>query len=168
VERVAKESGWGSALPARTGRGICAQFAFGTFIAAVAEAEVDSTGIVKVRKMTAVIDAGRVVNPDVLIAQVEGGLIFGLTAALYGEITVKDGRVQQSNFNDYRMMRINEAPVINVHIIDSKEAPGGIGEPGVSSAAPSLVNAIAAATGVRLRTLPIDRELIADRKTASL
>jgi len=168
VEQVARESGWGSALPARTGRGICAQFAFGTFIAAVAEAEVDGTGIVKVRKMTAVIDAGRVVNPDVLIAQVEGGLIFGLTAALYGEITVKDGRVQQSNFNDYRMMRINEAPAISVHIIDSREAPGGIGEPGVSSAAPSLVNAIAAATGVRLRTLPIDRELLADRKTASL
>jgi isoquinoline 1-oxidoreductase beta subunit len=168
VERVAKESNWGSALPARAGRGICAQFAFGSFIAAVAEAEVDSTGIVKVRRMTAVIDAGRVVNPDGLVAQVQGGLIFGLTAALYGEITVKDGRVEQSNFNDYRMMRINEAPVIDVHIIESREAPGGIGEPGVSSAAPSLVNAIAAATGVRLRSLPIDRSLIADRKTASL
>jgi isoquinoline 1-oxidoreductase beta subunit len=168
VERVAKEANWGSALPARSGRGICAQFAFGTYIATIAEIEVDSSGEVKVRRMTSVIDAGRVVNPDGLLAQVQGGLIFGLTAALYGEITVKDGRVEQRNFNDYRMMRINEAPLIDVHIIESTASPGGIGEPGVTAAAPSLVNAIAAATGVRLRRLPIDRTLLADRKTASL
>jgi isoquinoline 1-oxidoreductase beta subunit len=168
VERVAKEANWGSVLPARTGRGICAQFAFGTYIATIAEAEVDNNGEVKVRRMISVIDAGRVVNPDGLLAQVQGGLIFGLTAALYGDITVKDGRVEQSNFNDYRIMRINEAPLINVHIIESKESPGGIGEPGVTAAAPSLVNAIAAATGVRLRKLPIDRALLTGRKTASL
>jgi isoquinoline 1-oxidoreductase beta subunit len=169
VEQVAKHAGWGLALPSRVGRGICAQFAFGTYIATVAEAEVDSSGLVKVRRMTSVIDAGRVVNPDGLLAQVQGGLIFGLTAALFGDITIKDGRVEQSNFNDYRIMRISEAPVIDVHIIESKEQPGGIGEPGVTAAAPSLVNAIAAATGVRLRRLPIDRNLLAiNRKTASL
>ncbi len=168
VQRVAQEAKWGTPLPARTGRGICAQFAFGTFIATVAEAEVETDGTVRVRRMTSVIDAGRVVNPDILLAQVQGGLIFGLTAALYGDITVRNGRVQQSNFNNYRIMRINETPVIDVHIVDSTAAPGGIGEPGVTAAAPSLVNAIAAATGVRLRKLPIDRDLIAVRKTASL
>ncbi|WP_454854315.1 molybdopterin cofactor-binding domain-containing protein [Rhizobium binxianense] len=169
VERVAREASWGSALPARTGRGICAQFAFGTYIATIAEAEVDGSGEVRVRRMTSVIDAGRVVNPDGLLAQVQGGLIFGLTAALFGDITVKDGRVEQSNFNDYRIMRINETPFIDVHIMESTEPPGGIGEPGVSAAAPSLINAIAAATGVRLRRLPIDLNLLAiNRKTASL
>ena len=101
-------------------------------------------------------DAGRVVNPDTLAAQVQGGLIFGITAALYGNITVKDGRIEQGNFNDYRMLRINEAPMIDVHIIKSSEAPGGIGEPGCTAGPPSLVNAIAAATGVRIRQLPID------------
>ncbi|WP_158741900.1 xanthine dehydrogenase family protein molybdopterin-binding subunit [Acidisphaera sp. L21] len=168
VERVAKEANWGSPLPSRVGRGICAQFAFGTFIATIAEAEVDTSGHVRVRRMTSVIDAGRVVNPDGMLAQVQGGLIFGLTAALYGEITIKDGRVEQRNFNDYRMMRINEAPSIDVYMIENTEAPGGIGEPGVTAAAPSLVNAIAAATGVRLRRLPIDRDKLAERKTASL
>jgi isoquinoline 1-oxidoreductase beta subunit len=165
VERASRESGWGSPLPPRTGRGICAQFAFGTYIATVAEAEVDSNGHVTVRRMTSVIDAGRVVNPDGLVAQVQGGLIFGLTAALYGDITVENGRVQQHNFNDYRIMRINEAPIIQVHIIDSSEAPGGIGEPGVTAAMPSLVNAVYAATGIRLRKLPIDRNILAGRKT---
>lgn len=168
VERVAKAANWGSPLPPRVGRGICAQFAFGTYIATVAEAEVDASGHVKVRRMTSVIDAGRVVNTDGLLAQVQGGLVFGLTAALYGEITVKDGRVQQRNFNDYRIMRINEMPQIDVHITQSTAAPGGIGEPGVTAAAPSLVNAIAAATGVRLRRLPIDRDSLSQRKTAAL
>jgi isoquinoline 1-oxidoreductase beta subunit len=168
VERVAKEANWGSTLPGRAGRGICAQFAFGTYIATIAEAEISNSGDVRVRRMTSVIDAGRVVNPDGLLAQVQGGLIFGLTAALFGDITVRDGRVEQRNFNDYRIMRINEAPIIDIHIIESTQSPGGIGEPGVTAAAPSLVNAIAAATGVRLRRLPIDRDLLASRKTASL
>ncbi len=106
------------------------------------------------------------VNPDTLMAQVQGGLMFGFTAALYGDITVKDGRVQQKNFNDYRIMRINEAPPIEVHIIPSHEAPGGIGEPGCTAGPPSLVNAIAAATGIRLRRLPIDRNILAGRKIA--
>ncbi|HEY2835860.1 MAG TPA: molybdopterin cofactor-binding domain-containing protein [Rhizomicrobium sp.] len=166
VETVAKRSNWGSKLPARVGRGICAQFAFGTYIATVCEAEVDETGHIRIRQVHSVIDAGRVVNPDTLMAQVQGGLMFGFTAALYGDITVKDGRVQQKNFNDYRIMRINEAPSIDVHIAQSQEMPGGIGEPGCTAGAPSLVNAVAAATGIRLRKLPIDRDLLAGRKVA--
>ncbi len=164
LERVAKESNWGRALPARHGRGVCAQFAFGTYMATVAEVEVDQDGEVHVRRMTSVVDAGRVVNPDTLAAQVQGGLIFGLTAALHGNVTVANGRVQQGNFNDYRMIRINEAPDIDVHIIQSSEAPGGIGEPGCTAGPPSLVNAIAAATGIRIRELPVDRSLLAGRR----
>ena len=166
VETVAKRANWGSKLPARVGRGICAQFAFGTYIATVCEAEVDESGNVHIRQVHSVIDAGRIVNPDTLMAQVQGGLMFGFTAALYGDITVKDGRVQQKNFNDYRIMRINEAPPIDVHIAQSQEMPGGIGEPGCSAGPPSLVNAVAAATSIRLRKLPIDRDLLAGRKVA--
>ncbi|HXR96109.1 MAG TPA: molybdopterin cofactor-binding domain-containing protein, partial [Rhizomicrobium sp.] len=148
------------------GRGVCAQFAFGTYMATVAEVEVETDGTIRVRRMTSVVDAGRVVNPDTLASQVQGGLIFGLTAALHGKITVSKGRVQQSNFNDYRMMRINETPDIQVHIIKSSEAPGGIGEPGCTAGPPSLVNAVAAATGIRIRELPIDRDILAGRREA--
>ncbi len=165
VQQVAQKSGWGSALPARHGRGICAQFAFGTYMATVAEVEVGTDGSVRVNRMTAVVDAGRVVNPDTLAAQVQGGLIFGLTAALHGQITVENGRVQQNNFNDYRMMRINETPAIEVHIIKSSEAPGGIGEPGCTAGPPSLINAITAATDIRLRQLPVDRDILAGRRS---
>jgi isoquinoline 1-oxidoreductase beta subunit len=165
VERAARESDWGKPLPARHGRGICAQRAFGTYMATVAEVSVESDGTVRVRRMTSVVDAGRVVNPDTLASQVQGGLIFGLTAALHGDITIANGRVQQGNFNDYRMMRINEAPRIDVHIIPSREAPGGIGEPGCTAGPPSLINAVAAATGVRLRQLPVDRRILAGRRT---
>jgi isoquinoline 1-oxidoreductase beta subunit len=166
LEQAAQLSSWGTQLPARHGRGVCAQFAFGTYIATVAEVAVDDNGEVHLKRITSVVDAGRVVNPDTLMAQVQGGLIFGMTAALYGNITVKNGRVEQGNFNDYRMMRINEAPAIDVHIIPSSEAPGGIGEPGCTAGPPSLINAIAAATGVRLRTLPVDRRLLAVGRTA--
>jgi isoquinoline 1-oxidoreductase beta subunit len=117
------------------------------------------------RHVTSAVDTGIAVNPDTIVAQVQGGLIFGLTAALYGEITVKDGRVQQSNFNDYRMLRINQAPTIDVHVIKSGEAPGGIGETGVTAGPPALRNAIYAATGIALRKLPIDRAVLS-RKTA--
>ena len=166
LEQVAQESNWSAALPARHGRGVCAQFAFGTYMATVAEVEVETDGTIRVRRMTSVVDAGRVVNPDTLASQVQGGLIFGLTAALHGKITVSKGRVQQSNFNDYRMMRINETPDIQVHIIKSSEAPGGIGEPGCTAGPPSLVNAVAAATGIRIRELPIDRDILAGRREA--
>jgi hypothetical protein len=103
--------------------------------------------------------------PDTIVAQLEGGLIFGLTAALYGEITIDKGRVQQSNFNDYRMLRIDQTPKIDVHLIKSNEPPGGIGETGANAGPPALRNAIYAATGVALRRLPIDRALIAGKKT---
>ena len=166
LERVAQLSSWGTRLPARQGRGVCAQFAFGTYIATVAEVAVDEAGEVHLKRITSVVDAGRVVNPDTLASQVQGGLIFGLTAALHGKITVANGRVQQSNFNDYRMMRINETPMIDVHIVNSSEAPGGIGEPGCTAGPPSLVNAVAAATGIRIRELPIDRAILAGRREA--
>jgi isoquinoline 1-oxidoreductase subunit beta len=166
VNLAAEKSNWGQPLPARVGRGICAQPSFGSFIATVVEAEVDEQGEVHLRRVTSAVDTGIAVNPDTIVAQLEGGLIFGLTAALYGEITIDKGRVQQSNFNDYRMLRIDQAPKIDIHLIKSGEAPGGIGETGVTASAPALRNAIYAATGVALRRLPIDRKLIAaGRKT---
>ena len=161
---VAEKSNWGQKLPARVGRGVCVQPSFASFIATVVEAEVDEYGEVKLRRVTSAVDTGIPVNPDTIMAQVEGGLIFGLTAALYGEITIEKGRVQQSNFNDYRMLRIDQAPKIEVHVIKSGESPGGIGETGVTAGPPALRNAIYAATGVALRRLPIDRSLISAGK----
>jgi isoquinoline 1-oxidoreductase beta subunit len=158
---AAEKSNWGQRLPARVGRGVCVQPSFASFIATVVEAEVDEQGEVHLRRVTCAVDTGIAVNPDTVMAQLEGGLIFGLTAALYGEITIEKGRVQQSNFNDYRMLRIDQAPKIDVHIVKSGEAPGGIGETGVTAGPPALRNAILAATGVALRRLPIDRSLIA-------
>jgi isoquinoline 1-oxidoreductase beta subunit len=162
---AAEKSGWGQPLPPRVGRGVCLQPSFGSFIATVVEAEVDEQGDVKLRRITSAVDTGIAVNPDTIAAQLEGGLIFGLTAALYGEITIAKGRVQQSNFHDYRMLRIDQAPKIDVHVIKSGEAPGGIGETGATAGPPALRNAIYAATGVALRRLPIDRSLIAGKKS---
>lgn len=161
---VAEKSGWSQPLSARVGRGVCAQPSFGSFIATVIEAEIDEQGEVHLRRVTSAVDTGIAVNPDTIRAQIEGGLIFGLTAALYGEITIDKGRVQQSNFNDYRMLRIDQTPKIDIHLIKSGEAPGGIGETGVTAGPPALRNAIYAATGVALRRLPIDRSLIAGKK----
>jgi len=162
---AAEKSGWGQPLPPRVGRGVCVQPSFASFIATVVEAEVDEQGEVHLRRITSAVDTGIAVNPDTIAAQIEGGLIFGLTAALYGEITIDKGRVQQSNFNDYRMLRIDQTPKIEVHIIKSGEAPGGIGETGATAGPPALRNAILAVTGVALRRLPIDRSLIAGRKS---
>jgi len=166
LELAAQKAGWGKPLPPRVGLGVSVQPSFGSFIATVVEAEVASDGEVILRHVTSAVDTGIAVNPDAIVAQLQGGLIFGLTAALYGEITVKDGRVQQSNFNDYRMLRINQAPTIDVHVIKSGEAPGGIGETGVTAGPPALRNAIYAATGIALRKLPIDRAVLAKRKVA--
>ena len=163
---AAEKSNWGQPLPARVGRGVCLQPSFGSFIASVVEAEVDEQGEVLLRRVTSVVDTGIAVNPDTVKAQLEGGLIFGLTAALHGEITIDKGRVQQSNFHDYRMLRIDETPKIEVHVVKSGEPPGGIGETGVNAGPPALRNAIYAATGVALRRLPIDRTLIAMGKKA--
>ena len=161
LQLVAEKSDWGQPLPARTGRGVCAQPSFGSFIATVVEAEVDEHGEVHLRRVTSSVDTGIAVNPDTIVAQLQGGLIFGLTAALWGEVTIERGRVRQSNFNDYRMLRIDEVPKIEVHVIKSGEDPGGIGETGATAGPPALRNAIYAATGVALRRLPIDRKALA-------
>ena len=165
LDLVAEKSNWGQPLPARVGRGVCVQPSFASFIATVVEAEVDEQGEVHLRRVTSAVDTGIAVNPDTIVAQLEGGLIFGLTAALYGEISIDKGRVRQSNFNDYRMLRIDQTPKIDIHLIKSGEPPGGIGETGANAGPPALRNAIYAATGVALRRLPIDRALIAGKKT---
>jgi isoquinoline 1-oxidoreductase subunit beta len=163
LDLVAEKSDWGKALPPRVGRGVCVQPSFGSFIATVVEAEVDQQGEVLLRRVTTAVDVGTLVNPDSVEAQLQGGLVFGLTAALYGEITIQRGRVQQSNFNDYRMLRIDQMPKIDVHMIKSGEPPGGVGETGTTAGPPALRNAIFAATGIALRRLPIDRKLLAGR-----
>ncbi len=163
LDLVAEKSDWGKPLPARAGRGVSVQPSFGSFIATVIEAEVADNGEVHLRRVTSAVDTGIAVNPDTIVAQLQGGLIFGLTAALYGEITIEKGRVQQSNFNDYRMLRIDQVPNIDVHVIKSGEDPGGIGETGCTAGPPALRNAIYAATGVALRRLPIDRAAIATK-----
>ncbi|HWA29896.1 MAG TPA: molybdopterin cofactor-binding domain-containing protein [Rhizomicrobium sp.] len=166
LDLAVEKSGWGSPLPAGQGRGVSCQVSFASFISTVAHVEVDSHGEVTLHRLTTAVDTGIAVNPDTIVAQLQGGMIFGATAALYGEITFKDGRVQQSNFNDYRMLRINQAPKIDVHLIKSAEPPGGIGETGVTTALPAIRNAIYAATGVPLRRMPIDRDVLAGRKPA--
>ena len=166
VQLVAEKSGWNKPLGRRIARGLSAQVSFASFIATVVEAEIDEDGEIHLRRITSAVDTGIAVNPDTIVAQLQGGLIFGLTAALYGEITIDKGRVQQSNFNDYRMLRINQTPPIDIHLIKSGEAPGGIGETGATAGPPALANAIAAATGIRLRRLPIDRNLLATGKKA--
>jgi isoquinoline 1-oxidoreductase subunit beta len=121
-----------------------------------AEVSVSNEGDVRVQRVVCAVDCGTIVNPDTVKAQMESGIIFGITAALFGEITIKDGRVEQANFDDYRILRINEAPLIDVHLVKSTEAPGGVGEPGTSAVMPAVANAIFAATGKRIRKLPID------------
>jgi isoquinoline 1-oxidoreductase beta subunit len=151
---AAEKSGWGEKLPAGVGRGVSVQYAFSSFLAHVLEVEVTPRGEIRLRRATVAIDCGQRVNPDTITAQIEGGLIFGLSMALYSDITHENGRVQQSNFNNYRMLRIDQAPRIEVHQIDSHEDPGGIGETGTAAASAALANAIYAATGKRLRRLP--------------
>ena len=160
LDLVKQKSGWGTPLPARCGRGVSAQAAFGTFVATVVECGVGDAGEIELRRVTTAVDTGQPINPDTIVAQLQGGLTFGLTAALYGEITLKNGRVEQSNFHDCQLLRINQAPPIDVHLIRNSEAPGGIGETGTTSAVPALRNAIYAATGVALRRMPIDSKLL--------
>ncbi len=155
LDLVAQRGNWGKPLPAGKGRGIATHFSFDSYVAQVAEVSVDRDGTVRVHRVVCAVDCGRVVNPDTVKAQMEGGIIFGLTAALKGEITLNRGRVQQRNFHDYPMLRMNEAPKIEVHIMPSTENPTGVGEPGVPPVAPAVANAIFAATGKRVRRLPI-------------
>jgi len=155
LELAAEKAGWGKPLPERVGRGVSIQFAFASYLAQVAEVEVSKDGAVRVRRVVCAVDCGTVVNPDTVRAQIQSGIIFGITAALRGEITLKDGRVQQSNFHDYPMLRLNETPAIEVYIVNSVEPPGGMGEAGTSTIAPAVTNAIYAATGTRVRKLPV-------------
>jgi isoquinoline 1-oxidoreductase beta subunit len=155
LDLAAERAGWGQPLPVGSGRGISVQYAFGSYLAQVAEVTVSKEGAVRVPRVVCAVDCGITVNPDTVRAQMESGIIFGLTAALFGEITIKDGRVEQHNFNDYRMLRIHEAPMIDVSLVKSDAAPGGIGEAGTVALAPALTNAIFAATGKRIRKLPV-------------
>ncbi|WP_085033161.1 xanthine dehydrogenase family protein molybdopterin-binding subunit [Ensifer aridi] len=156
LELAAEKAEWGKPVAPRQGRGVAVQFAFGTYLAMVAEATVESDGAVRVTRIVTAVDCGLTVNPDTIAAQMEGGALYGLTAALYGAITLKDGRVEQSNFDNYLPLRIEEAPHVATHIVPSAEPPGGIGEAATAAVFPAVTNAIFAATGKRLRTLPID------------
>jgi isoquinoline 1-oxidoreductase subunit beta len=156
LELAAAKAGWGQALPAGVGRGVSLQFVFGTYMAVVAEVEVARGGAVRVRRVVCALDCGTVVNPDTVQAQVQGAVLFGVTAALHGEITLKNGRVEQENFDSYQPLRMEEAPSIEVHLVASREPPGGMGECGTSVAPAAVTNAIFAATGIRLRRLPVD------------
>jgi isoquinoline 1-oxidoreductase beta subunit len=155
VRLVAEKIGWGSAPPEGRGRGFAVHESFGSIIAHAIEASVADDGKVHVHKVVCAVDCGPIVNPDTIRAQMEGATAFGLTAALYGKITFANGRVQQRNFHDYAMLRMHEMPEVETHIISSTAAMGGVGEPGVPSVAPALANAIFAATGKRVRRLPV-------------
>jgi isoquinoline 1-oxidoreductase beta subunit len=160
LDLAAARAGWGQPLPKGSGRGVSLQFVFGSYLAQVAEVEVAKDGSVRVRRVVCAMDCGTVVNPDTVQAQLQSGTNFGVTAALYGEITLKDGRVEQTNFDTYQMLRLNEAPVIEVQIVQSSEPPGGMGETGTSGIVPAISNAIFAATGKRLRKMPVDPALL--------
>jgi isoquinoline 1-oxidoreductase beta subunit len=156
LDLAAEKAGWGQLLPRGVGRGVSVQFTFATYMAQIAEVEVPKDGAVRVRRVVCAVDCGTVVNPDTVQAQIQSAIMFGITATLYGEITLKDGRVEQTNFDTYQILSMNEAPAIEVHIVQSFEPPGGMGEPGTSAIAPAVTNAIFAATGKRLRKLPVD------------
>jgi isoquinoline 1-oxidoreductase beta subunit len=159
LELAAEKAGWNSGpMPKGKGRGIAVCEAFSSFVAQVAEVSVDSAGQIKVDRVVCAVDCGTAVNPDIIKAQMEGGIGFGLGAALYGAITLKDGYVEQSNFNDYRVLRMNEAPAkIEVHIMPSTEKPTGVGEPGVAPIGPAVANAVFAATGKRVQVFPFSK-----------
>jgi len=153
---AAEKAGWGQPLPERAGRGVALQSVFATYMAQVAEVEVAKDGSVRVRRVICAVDCGIPVNPNTIQAQIQSAIMFGVTAALYGSITIKNGRVEQANFDTYQILRMNEAPAVEVHIVQSRESPGGMGEAGTSAIVPAVANAVFAATGKRLRKMPID------------
>lgn len=159
LDLAAERAGWGTALPAGRGRGVSIQSAFGSYLALVAEVSTNAQRQPRVERVVCAMDCGQVVNPAGVRAQLEGGVVFGLSAALGNEITIANGRVQQSNFNDFPSLRIGEAPRVEVHLVTSSESPGGVGETGTACVAAALCNAIYAACGKRVRTLPVNRGL---------
>jgi isoquinoline 1-oxidoreductase beta subunit len=160
LELAAQKAGWGKPLPAGVHRGIAVGQSFGSYVAEVAEVSVGRDGKVKVHRVVSAVDCGVTVNPEIVKRQIESAIVFGLSAALYGKITFKDGKVEQSNFHDYPVLRIDAMPKVEVHIVASTEPAGGIGEPGLPPLAPAVTNAIFAATGKRVRTLPIDSDFL--------
>ena len=163
LDLAAAKSGWGESLPARSGRGIALSDAFGSHVALVCQVAVAPSGEVKLERLVAAVDCGTAINPNTVKAQIEGGVVFGLSAALYSGITFTGGAVDQGNFNDYRMMRINEVPPFETYVVASDADPGGIGEVGTAAAAAALANAIFAATGIRLRKLPLETQALAQK-----
>jgi isoquinoline 1-oxidoreductase beta subunit len=162
LDAAAKAAGWGDKLPAGVFRGIAHNEAYGTILTQVVEASVDGKGGVQVHRVVCAIDPGHVVNPDTIEAQIQGSIVFGLTAALYGEITIKQGRVEQGNFDDYEMVRLDAMPKVDIVLVPSGAFWGGVGEPGLPPLAPALCNALFAATGRRIRSLPLkDQKLTA-------
>jgi CO/xanthine dehydrogenase Mo-binding subunit len=165
LDLAAKEGRWGSPLPRGRGRGVALLYSdWGSYLAQVADVEVTGSKDVRVHRIVCAVDCGQIVNPDIVTAQIESGVVYGISAALWGEVTLKNGRVEQSNFHNYRVLRMNEAPPIEVHLVRNGEAPGGIGEPGTAVTAAALGNAIYAATGKRLRKLPLQPGLAASTK----
>jgi isoquinoline 1-oxidoreductase subunit beta len=157
---AAEKAGWGKPLPTGQGRGVALMYSgWDTYVAQIAEVEVTGTGEIGVRRIVCAVDCGTIINPDTVTAQIESGVVFGISGALWGEITLKNGRVEQSNFHDYRVLRMNETPPIEVHLVRNLEAPGGMGEPGTAATAPALANAVFAATGKRIRQLPLQKAL---------
>lgn len=154
---AAEKAGWGEPLEAGHGRGVAVQEVFGSFLATVVELQVSEDKGVRLKRLVVAIDCGQVMNPVSVKSQIEGGTLFGLSAALFNEITVREGRVEQTNFHDYRQLRISDAPPVETYIVESREAPGGVGEAGTAMIAPALVNALAAANGTRIRRLPLAR-----------
>ena len=166
LDAVTRKAGWGTPAPAspfgsRTGRGVALMHAFGSFLACVADVAVADGGDVRVTRVVVAADVGSVINPDIVVAQIQGGVTFGLTTVLHDAITIENGSIQQSNFHDYRLIRIDEMPTIEVELLASTEKPGGIGEPGTVIVQPAIANAIFAATGVQLTRMPVDRALLA-------
>jgi isoquinoline 1-oxidoreductase beta subunit len=155
LQLAAEKAGWGGPLPEGHAHGIAVHSTFGvTHVAQIAEISIED-GEIRVHRVTCAVDCGRVINPDGVTAQMEGGIIFGMTAALYGQITIEDGQIQQSNFHDYRLVGMREAPAIDVHILETDNSPSGIGEMGVPPIAPAIANAVFALTGNPVRRLPI-------------